>query len=146
MGKCTMQEQGDFISSDVAHISRLCQKKQNVSMYTSQAQMVKNLPAMQETRVYSIGQEDFPVRKWQPTPVFLPGEFHGQRTLVGYSSWGHTESDTTEQLTLMLTLKKLLSLMGGYQKGQDCEVTLQQSLLHWLNTQAENKSVKMFHK
>ena len=86
-------------------------------MYTSQAQMVKNLPAMQETRVYSIGQEDFPVRKWQPTPVFLPGEFHGQRTLVGYSSWGHTESDTTEQLTLMLTLKKLLSLMGGYQKG-----------------------------
>ena len=52
-----------------------------------------------------------------PTLVLLPGEFHGQRTLVGYSSWGRTESDTTEQLTLMLTLKKLLSLMGGYQKG-----------------------------
>ena len=28
-------------------------------------------------------------RKWQPTPVFLPGEFHGQRSLVGYSPWGH---------------------------------------------------------
>ena len=35
-------------------------------------------------------------RKWQPTPVFLPGEPHGQRSLVGYSPWGHKESDTTE--------------------------------------------------
>ena len=32
----------------------------------------------------------------QPTPVFLPGESHGQRSLVGYCSWGHKESDTTE--------------------------------------------------
>ena len=37
-------------------------------------------------------------RKWQPTPVFLPGESHGQRSLVGYSPWGCKESDTTEQL------------------------------------------------
>ena len=35
-------------------------------------------------------------RKWQPTPVFLPGESHGWRSLVGFSPWGHTESDTTE--------------------------------------------------
>ena len=34
-------------------------------------------------------------RKWQPTPVFLPGESHGQRSLVGCSPWGCTESDTT---------------------------------------------------
>ena len=34
-------------------------------------------------------------RKWQPTPVFLPGEFHGQRSLVGYSPGGHKESDMT---------------------------------------------------
>ena len=34
-------------------------------------------------------------KKWQPTPVFLPGEFHGQQRLVGYSPWGHKESDTT---------------------------------------------------
>ena len=34
--------------------------------------------------------------KWQPTPVFLPGEYQGQRTLVGCRLWGHTESDTTE--------------------------------------------------
>ena len=38
-------------------------------------------------------------RKWQPTLVFLPGKFHAQRSLVGYSPWGHKESDMTEQLT-----------------------------------------------
>ena len=38
-------------------------------------------------------------REWQPTPVFLPGESHGQRSLEGYSRpWGHKESDTIEQL------------------------------------------------
>ena len=31
-------------------------------------------------------------REWLPTPVFLPGEYHGQKSLVGYSSWGHKES------------------------------------------------------
>ena len=41
-------------------------------------------------------------REGQPTPVFLPGEFHGQRSPVGYSPWGHKESDMTEQLTLPL--------------------------------------------
>ena len=37
-------------------------------------------------------------RKWQPTPVLLPGKSHGRRSLVGYSLWGHKESDTTEWL------------------------------------------------
>ena len=40
--------------------------------------------------------------KWQPTPVLLPGESHGGRSLVGYSSWGRKESDTTEQLHFTL--------------------------------------------
>ena len=44
-------------------------------------------------------------RKWQPTPVFLPGEFHRQRSLEGYSPWGHKQSDMTERLTLSLTLE-----------------------------------------
>ena len=35
-------------------------------------------------------------REWQPTPVLLPREFHGQRKLVGYSPWGPKESGTTE--------------------------------------------------
>ena len=39
-------------------------------------------------------------RKWQPTPVFLAGESHGQRSLEGYSLWGRKESDMTERLTL----------------------------------------------
>ena len=38
-------------------------------------------------------------REWQPTPVFLPGKFHGQRSLAGYSPWCCKESDMTEQLT-----------------------------------------------
>ena len=38
-------------------------------------------------------------RKWQPAPVFLPGESHGQRSLVGYSPWGLKELNMTEQLT-----------------------------------------------
>ena len=39
-------------------------------------------------------------RAWQPTPVFLPGKSHGQRSLTGCSPWGHKESDTTKQLKL----------------------------------------------
>ena len=42
-------------------------------------------------------------RAWQPTPVFLPGEFHGQRSLVGYIPRGHKESDVTESLALSLS-------------------------------------------
>ena len=38
-------------------------------------------------------------REWLPTPVFLPGKSHGQRSLEGYSPWGRKESDTTERLT-----------------------------------------------
>ena len=52
------------------------------------AQVMKNLSARQETWIPSLGREDPWRREWQPTPVFLPGEFHGQRSLVGYSPWG----------------------------------------------------------
>ena len=41
-------------------------------------------------------------RKWLLTPVVLPGEFHGQRSLVGYSPWGHKELDMTEPIILLL--------------------------------------------
>ena len=47
-------------------------------------------------------------REWRPTPGFLPGESHGQRSLVGYSPWGRKGSDTTEQLTLSLLWLKCL--------------------------------------
>ena len=45
-----------------------------------------------------MGQKDPWRREWVPTPVFLPGESHGRKSLEGYSPWGHRELDTTEQL------------------------------------------------
>ena len=54
--------------------------------------------------------------KRQPTSEFLPGEFHGQRTLAGYSPWGHQEPDTTEQLsTHTHILNASLKMSTGYQ-------------------------------
>ena len=68
------------------------------------AQMVKNLPVVQETQVRSLDEED-PLEKGKaPTPGFLPVESHGQRNLAGYSPWGLKESDMTEQLTKKLWL------------------------------------------
>ena len=62
---------------------------------------VKNLPAMQETRVSIPGSGRSPGGgPGSPLPVFLPREFHGQKSLVAYSPWGHKELHTTEQLTL----------------------------------------------
>ena len=46
---------------------------------------------MQEMWVQSLGQDDSLDRKWQPTPVFLPGKSHGQRSVGGYSPWGCKE-------------------------------------------------------
>ena len=51
-------------------------KKKKKNWASLVAQMVKNLPAMQETQVQSPGQKDPLRREWQPTPVFLPGESH----------------------------------------------------------------------
>ena len=52
------------------------------------AQMAKNPPARWETSVQSLGWEDPWRREWLPTPVFWPGESHGQWNLAGYSPWG----------------------------------------------------------
>ena len=58
--------------------------------------MVKNLPARLESKVqFQIGKIPWR-REWLPTPVFLPREYHGQRSLGGYRPWGHKESDMTE--------------------------------------------------
>ena len=54
-------------------------------------------------------------REWQPIPVFLPGESHGQRILAGYSPWGCKESDTTEQLTHTF-MKSGVLLIRSHQK------------------------------
>ena len=68
------------------------------------AQMAKRLPAMWETWVQSLGWEDPLEKEWQSSPVLLPGESRGRRSLVGCSSWGREESDTTEQLLFHFSL------------------------------------------
>ena len=61
------------------------------------AQMVKNTPATQETPVWGFNPciREIPWRR-EPTPIFLPREFHGQRSLAGCSPWGYEVSDMTE--------------------------------------------------
>ena len=56
-------------------------------------------------------------RKWQTTPVFLPGKSHGQRSLAGYSPWGHKESDTSEASTCTL-LCSLYAKLGMLQNSK----------------------------
>ena len=63
------------------------------------AQMVRNMPAMRETCVHSWVRKIPWKRAWQPTPLFLPGEYHEQRNLAGYGPWGHKELDMTKWLT-----------------------------------------------
>ena len=67
--------------------------------------MVKHLPAMWETPVRSLGQEDPMEKEMATTPVFLPGKSHGW-SLVGYCPWGRKESDTTEPLHFTLCAKR----------------------------------------
>ena len=63
------------------------------------AQTVKNPPAMPGPG-FDPWVRKIPWRRaWQPTPVFLPEESHGQRSLAGYSPWGHKELDATERLS-----------------------------------------------
>ena len=73
------------------------------------AQTVKRLSTKRETRVRSLGREDHWRRKWQSTPVLLPGKSQGQRSLVGYSPWGRKESDTAEWLHFHKTILFLLN-------------------------------------
>ena len=75
-------------------------------------------------KLYSFSKcllRDSYTQRWKPTPVFLYGEFHGQRSLVGYSPWGLKELDMTEWLTLSLSYiyniqytKSTLTRMGIY--------------------------------
>ena len=65
--------------------------------------LFENFPQL----VVDLSKHDFPFltilyncMEWQPTPAFLPGESHGQRSLAGFSPWGGKESDMTERLTV----------------------------------------------
>ena len=61
-------------------------------------QTVKRLPAMWETQVLFLSQEDPLEKEWQSTLALLPGKSHGWKSLIGYSPWGRKESDMTERL------------------------------------------------
>ena len=71
--------------------------------------VVKNLPA-KAGNGFDPWVGKIPWRRvWQPTPVFLPGESHGQSSLAGYSPWGRKELDTTEHThTLMMRTGQLM--------------------------------------
>ena len=61
-----------------------------------------------------LGQEDPLEKERQPIPIVLPGEFHGQRSLLGYSPWGCKELDMTERLTLSFTAFILFFFFSGH--------------------------------
>ena len=67
--------------------------------YSTRGSEDKSLPAMQETHIRPWVRKGLWRREWLPTLVFLPGEFHGERSLAGHSPWGCKESDMTVQLS-----------------------------------------------
>ena len=78
--------------------------------------ILKSRDIILPAKVHLVKAMVFPVvmygwrRKWQPTPVFLPRESHGQRSLGVYSPEGHKELDTTEDLTLSLFTFSVLEI------------------------------------
>ena len=74
-----------------AELSINCKKRLSLV-----AQTIRNLPAMQETWVQSLGWDNLLVKGMATHSIVLPGKPHGQRNLMGYSSWGHKELDETE--------------------------------------------------
>ena len=78
---------------------------------------VKNPPAMQETCFdLWVGKISWR-REWLPTPVFWSGEFHGQRSLAGYSPWGCKELDMTEATFTFLKEESDTPTEGGDMKN-----------------------------
>ena len=89
------------------------------------ALVVKNLPANAGDMIHGfnpwVGKIPWR-RKWQPTPVFLPGDSHGQRSLVDYSPWGCKESDMTEATAqhTLLEMKLLAQQSMGISTHFSC--------------------------
>ena len=84
-------------------------------------------------------------KEMQPTPVFLPGEFHGQRSLAGYSPWGHKESDVIEWLILSPSWKSVVQSLSHVQHFEtlwtgahqtSLSFTISQSLLKLMSNES----------
>ena len=86
--------------------------------------VVKNLPAMQKTKVWSLHWENPCSKKWQPTPVFLPGKSQGQRSLAGHSSWSHRDLETRQYQSLtyfvILRIQRETHFHGGFSWVRPC--------------------------
>ena len=93
-------EKHSFIPNTISpHVGRVI-----INMIMYQLELPRCLSGKESTCVQETGRQGFNAwvgkipwrKKWQPDSVFLPGKFHGQRSLVVYSPEGHRESDTTE--------------------------------------------------
>ena len=107
--KFHMQGQLDFKSSKLVNLLYIWVS--NTWGFPSDSEL-KNLPAkeeMQETGFDPWVRKIPWRRKWQPIPIFLLGESHGQRSLAGYSPWGLKESNRTEQLSVLQYLRASLN-------------------------------------
>ena len=104
--------------------------KQNIPLTLPKSPLVRGFPGVSDGKESACNWGDpgsipglgrFPWRRgWQPSPRFLPEESHGQRSLVGYSPWGHKQLDVTEQLTLThwpLVKKLMFPSAFGVSKG-----------------------------
>ena len=100
--------------------------------------VVKSLPANQETRSNPWVRKIPWRRKWQPTPVFLPGKFHRQRSLVGYGPWGHRVS-TTKLLNTHRT-HKLLSLPFQFRLSPEPYILFLQGWHSFISLSHRNKT------
>ena len=92
-----------YIIPCTEHLKNLSLKKYQSSK--QKEEMSSQFPSLGSGSGLNPQVRKIPWRKeWQPTPVFLPGEFHGQRNLMGYSPWSRKESGTTDQLKISLFL------------------------------------------
>ena len=89
------------------------------------AQTAKHLPTMQETWVQSLGGEDPQEKEMQPTPVFLPGKFHGQRSLLGYS---HGVAKSQTQLSNFIFFLSGYMLRSGFARLYNSVFNLSRTL------------------
>ena len=87
-------------------------------------------------------------RKWQPIPLFLPGKSHGWRRLVGYSPWGHKESDMTEQFHLLLLMSQFTKLFTNTNYVMVLVITTNHLMLvsHRLSSSCKVTATKPEHK
>ena len=103
-----------------AHSSILAMNSMN-SMKRQKDMTLEGEPPKSEGVQSATGEEQRVItnssrRKWQPTPVLLPGKSHGRRSLVGYSSWGCKELDTSERLHFHFSLSKMNEMTRPKQK------------------------------